>query len=609
MPAPIHSLLAQELDISDERAQKLLRAMLREVRKRAGRGGGVRIPNLGSFVVEEGSLSFTPSPSLARAVNHHYEGLESEDLSSAPEPRDEDEGPTTITLGFQSAGSTSPSPPSDSPSSSDDPDTDEFQSPDTDEFQSPDTDEFHPPDTGEFEAPETSEAPPAERATSDSDAADSVADSTPPAAPTDDASGPDTGELYPLVEDVPHASSTEPTTDASSNEPTSDPDADPDVDDDASPSSSPPDPASSVGAASPAADASPSGPPRARGKDDAPKDEVDETYESLKNVWASESAWDFSTVTDKSADDDTDDERSPARSTEEASHEDASDGDRVTPKNWMDEAGWGDEDTPDPDPTDTSDAASPEKTSAPAPSDADRDAKPQPPPRRSTSSSSSALPRVFVTLIILLLFGGVGWFVLGQQGYVIPPQQVLSQLTQSTNAPSTSPTAQNASETPTVSPDDASPSASPEDPTATSDATTESDDAPASPSDGAPGNATSNAAPTASTSDASTSDASTNDASATSSPPARSGIDRQAGGWTIIVASRTAQGSAEQLASTYQERFRTAGYPVDVLTATVDGQDFFRVAVGQFSSSDAARSALNQHGDKLPDGAWATRIQ
>src|SRR6056297_3886858 len=107
MSARIYRLLAEDLNISEERAQKLLRAMMREVQKRAQRGGGIRIPNLGAFVVEDGEMQFTPSDSLASAVNHRYEGLSEEDLSTAGEDSEEEEdagkGPTTITSGLESA--------------------------------------------------------------------------------------------------------------------------------------------------------------------------------------------------------------------------------------------------------------------------------------------------------------------------------------------------------------------------------------------------------------------------------------------------------------------------------------------------------------------------
>ena len=178
MSARIYRLLADELDISEERAQKLLRAMLREVQKRAQRGGGIRIPNLGAFVVRDGEMEFTPSDSLARAVNHRYEGLVDEDLSTADrrseDSDDGEEGPTTITTGFHQPLSGASSEGGDSSS---DADTDEFQ---VDETSASDA------DTAEFQTPTDETSP-------DEPAPDAVDSRQEPTAPTTASS---TGEAF-----------------------------------------------------------------------------------------------------------------------------------------------------------------------------------------------------------------------------------------------------------------------------------------------------------------------------------------------------------------------------------------------------------------------------
>jgi len=80
MPVSIIPLLADRLDISEEKAESLLRTMLQELRRRA-ETDGVRLPELGTFRVEAGTLTFEPSPSLRRRVNEEYEGLSEETLS------------------------------------------------------------------------------------------------------------------------------------------------------------------------------------------------------------------------------------------------------------------------------------------------------------------------------------------------------------------------------------------------------------------------------------------------------------------------------------------------------------------------------------------------
>ena len=85
MPVSIAPLLADRLDISEERARSLLQTMLQELRRRA-ESEGVRLPELGIFREEGDTLTFVPSPSLRRRVNLQYEGLTTEELSAPSEP-------------------------------------------------------------------------------------------------------------------------------------------------------------------------------------------------------------------------------------------------------------------------------------------------------------------------------------------------------------------------------------------------------------------------------------------------------------------------------------------------------------------------------------------
>ncbi len=85
MPASITPLLAERLDISEEQARSLLEILLQELRRRA-EADSVRLPDLGTFREEDGCLTFVPSPSLRRRVNHTYEGLSPEDLTVPEHP-------------------------------------------------------------------------------------------------------------------------------------------------------------------------------------------------------------------------------------------------------------------------------------------------------------------------------------------------------------------------------------------------------------------------------------------------------------------------------------------------------------------------------------------
>lgn len=91
MSAPLHVLIAKRLEVSEDRAQDIVRTLLKELRERAA-DESVHLPQLGTFREEQGTLTFSPSPSLRRLVNQQYEGLQPETTSVSPgtdEPEEE----------------------------------------------------------------------------------------------------------------------------------------------------------------------------------------------------------------------------------------------------------------------------------------------------------------------------------------------------------------------------------------------------------------------------------------------------------------------------------------------------------------------------------------
>lgn len=88
----------------------------------------------------------------------------------------------------------------------------------------------------------------------------------------------------------------------------------------------------------------------------------------------------------------------------------------------------------------------------------------------------------------------------------------------------------------------------------------------------------------------------------------RDAITPAAGGWTIVVASRSNRGVAEDQLRQYESRFANTGLPVDIVSGNVGNATRYRVAIGQYRSRDAALEALNEHANKLPDGAWILKL-
>ena len=519
MSAPIHSLLADELDLPDAKAKKLLGAMLREVRKRARQG--VRLPDLGKFSEENGTLVFEPSESLARAVNHRFEGLDTEDLGSAPDTTaetntdDSDGGPDTITLGYQESSNWSP-----------------IDGEDDEEETDQTSDE---PDTAEFEVPSAEEAADTEELqTSSTEPSDAPSD--PPSDPSSDVSSTEgegnrteTEELYPLVEDMPSG---------------------PDEED----ASSPPD-------------------------SSTPSDEeYDEERDSLSGIWGSEEE---QSETEAAPSSPFEEEPEPASASDE-------DLDPFSDSDTSEDAPATKHVDQSPPTSDSDPFSDPEPAPDPEPTpDAPEEPQPAPPaseePTDDTETTSTTL-RVLTSLLILLLVGGGAWYILGQQGMVPGPGTTFAQLQSSSQGTTAQPNASSSTGT-----TNSSSGQTPE--------TSASEEA----------ETTANTDNAESTAPSASSDSPSDETTATTDASPR--LDPAAGGWTIIVASRTQQAPARTLASDFRQRFGDQQTPVGVLSGNVENTTRYRVGVGQFDSREAAQQFLDQHGSKLPDGAWPLRLQ
>ena len=86
-------------------------------------------------------------------------------------------------------------------------------------------------------------------------------------------------------------------------------------------------------------------------------------------------------------------------------------------------------------------------------------------------------------------------------------------------------------------------------------------------------------------------------------------LDPAPGDWTAVAASRPSRAAADSLAQQYRAQFGPSGAPVGVIAGEVDGNQFFRVAVGRFSSFDETQAFLQRAGPPLPDDAWALQIE
>jgi len=548
MSASIFERVADELGLPPDRSEKLVRAMIREIRKRAHKGRGVKIPNLGSFSVEDGTLTFTPRPSVARAVNQRFEGL-SEERVALPEVEEtsgKGEGPTTITRGFDmgawdpldtgsgaasSGASEAPSPESGDASSSP-ADTDEFEiptdAPDTDEFEAPVDEPDEPAHDTDTTSPE--DDPAAEASTKESDphswdmgAARPVADET-----SDEHEVPAGPARLRDEEDVPQEDDE---LDAS---------APPSVDDYRTEEAEP-DPYE------------PSGFSASDTEDESASAVADEEEEP--NIWASDSAWDFSTVTSDDVDGTDDDERETQASDQEEDDLPSyrpPDADEQEAENQPSRSIFDFEE-------EEKEKSEPPKTTKIEAAEFEDE------PAEEESGGSKTVTVLSVTVILLLALAG-GWIVLGQQGIVPSPERVLGFEAGVT-------TAQNGQA-----------QTKPTEPDATSGAATTSPDGSDQPQASEPSPA----------------------AGETSSP---AGFDRAAGGFTIAVASRPSQSGAEAMVDQFRRNLSDTVYPVDIVSATADGTTRYRVGVGQFSTRAEANRVRAELQNRLPDGAWPVPIE
>ncbi len=134
------SRLADHLGLSESEVAPILKALLKQVRKRAESGSGVQIPNLGTFSTDsEGRLHFKPADTLVETVNEDYAGLEAE---PAPEPARPPDTSTAL-------AEPTPDPPASSSSSKDDDATEELPASST----SPVREEADDDATEELQAP------------------------------------------------------------------------------------------------------------------------------------------------------------------------------------------------------------------------------------------------------------------------------------------------------------------------------------------------------------------------------------------------------------------------------------------------------------------------
>jgi cell division protein FtsN len=87
------------------------------------------------------------------------------------------------------------------------------------------------------------------------------------------------------------------------------------------------------------------------------------------------------------------------------------------------------------------------------------------------------------------------------------------------------------------------------------------------------------------------------------------GLDRTAGGWTIIVGAYPTRPEADSMLAVFRQRLDDATAPVDTLTATDATRFRFRIAVGQYDTQTEAVSARQTLGEQLPADAWILRLQ
>ncbi len=75
MADPVITQVANRLDIPKSEARLVLNALSKLIHQQAQREGKVRVPGIGIFEDDEGTLKFHPDDSLERLANHRYESM------------------------------------------------------------------------------------------------------------------------------------------------------------------------------------------------------------------------------------------------------------------------------------------------------------------------------------------------------------------------------------------------------------------------------------------------------------------------------------------------------------------------------------------------------
>ena len=86
-------------------------------------------------------------------------------------------------------------------------------------------------------------------------------------------------------------------------------------------------------------------------------------------------------------------------------------------------------------------------------------------------------------------------------------------------------------------------------------------------------------------------------------------VDPSQGGWTFVVASADEHQEAAAALDTHRERFGLRGFPAGVLTTRRDGSRQHRAILGQFSSEEEARMALDHFKRELPEETRLLRLE
>jgi len=85
-------------------------------------------------------------------------------------------------------------------------------------------------------------------------------------------------------------------------------------------------------------------------------------------------------------------------------------------------------------------------------------------------------------------------------------------------------------------------------------------------------------------------------------------INPSLGGFALVVASVPSADDADAIEAQFRSALEDDPLPTAVLTSETDGTTRFRVAIGQFASTDEALEAREARGDALPGDAWVLRL-